>query len=170
VNNKLRWGLSAVALASLVVVIAVLVIQRNQHRQERELIAPEQLQQRLSAVQAADVGLLATDLDMDRLRQQEEERIRQMLARDLAQTNHPDPASAVALLMPAALSLVSTQEGLLADLERRLRSLPEEEWQRTVLSTDHWKLSVEDICLELRNLSETDSNWRWISISQCDAD
>ncbi|MEX2320525.1 MAG: hypothetical protein WD668_04160, partial [Saccharospirillum sp.] len=92
------------------------------------------------------------------------------LARDLSLTPHPDPDQAVALLTPGAVSLVATEEGLLAALTRRLVALPQEDWQRTIIAADHWQVAVGDSCLTLRNGDTSDVDWRWTSISRCETD
>ncbi len=166
----MKRGLAAAAVAVLFLLLVVWGVQRYQDRLERETLAPERLQQRLMAVHVGEGTLVADDLEEAELREQEHARIRQLLARDLAQTPHPDPDQALALLAPGAVSLVASQEGLLAALTRRLVALPQADWQRTIVAADHWELSVGDTCLTLRNRDATGVDWRWISISRCATD
>lgn len=168
-TKAMKWGLLAAIPGVCLVLIVVWGVQRHQERLERETYAPERLQQRLMDVQAGEGTLLAGDLDPDRLRAQEQDRIVQLLARDLSFTPHPDPDQALALLTPGAVSLVASEAGLLAALTRRLQALPQEPWQATVVDVGHWRLAVGESCLELRNLSATEADWRWTSITRCDA-
>lgn len=169
-TKPIKWGLAAAAVAVLFLLLVVWGVQRYQDRLERETHAPERLQQRLMAVQVGEGMLVAEDLEETELREQEHARIRQLLARDLSRTPHPNPDQALALLTPGAVSLVASQEGLLAALTRRLVALPKTDWQRTVVAADHWELAVGDTCLTVRNRDSTGVDWRWTSISRCSAD
>lgn len=169
-TKPIKWGLIAAVAGTLLVLSIVWGVQRYQERLEREIHAPERLQQALMAVQAGEGSLQADDLGAATLREQEQSRIRQLLARDLSSTPHPDPDQAVALLTPGAVSLVATEEGLLAALTRRLVALPQEDWQRTIIAADHWEVAVGDACLTLRSGGTTDVDWRWTSISRCETD
>ncbi len=167
-TKPIKWGLTAAVTGAVLLLLVLWSVQRYQDRLERETHAPERLQQRLMAVQAGDGTLQAEDLDEAGLRAQEEARIRQLLAQDLSQTPHPEPDQAVALLTPGAVSLVATQDGLLAALTRRLLALPQDDWVRTIVAADHWELAVGDTCLTLRDLGTEDADWRWTSISRCE--
>lgn len=168
--KPIRWGLAAVVVAVLFLLLVAWGVEGYQDRLERQTYAPERLQQRLMAVQAGKSELQAEDIEEAGLREQEHARIKQLLAQDLAQTRHPDPDQAVALLTPGAFSLVASPEGLLAALTRRLVALPKEGWQHTIVAADHWELSAGDTCLTLRNRDSIGVDWRWTSISRCAAD
>ncbi len=158
----------AAASGLVLMLLAVWGVKGYQDRLERETHAPERLLQRLMAVAAGEDDLQAGDLEETGLRSQEHARILQLLERDLLLTSHPEPGQAVALLTPGAVSMVDSTPGLLSALARRLQALPEEQWQRTVVASDHWEISVGDICLTLRNRDATGAYWRWTSITHCE--
>lgn len=169
-TRPIKWGLLAAIPGLCLVLIVVWGVQRYQDRLERETHAPERLLQRLMAVQAGEGTLQPDDLDVDQLRAQENERIMQLLARDLSLTPHPDPDQALSLLAPGAVSLVADEAGLIAALTRRLQALTRAAWQTTVVDAGHWQVAVGETCLALHNRSTTEAEWRWTSISRCDAD
>ena len=169
-TRTLKWGLIAAVVGVIAVLIVVVSVDRYQGRVERETHAPERLEQRLGRVQAGQESLQLADLDLYSLRRQEQARIVRLLTQDLAQANPSDPGMALALLTPAAVAPVASEEGLVTALTRRLRALPKNDWQRQVVAPDHWQLVAGDDCLVLRNLSESAVQWRWTSISRCDID
>lgn len=169
-TKPIKWGLIAAISGFCLVLIVVWGVQRYQDRLERENHAPERLLQRLMAVHAGEGTLQPDDLDVDQLRAQEHERILQLLARDLSLTPHPDSDQALALLAPGAVFLVASEAGLIAALTRRLQGLTQAAWQTTVVDAGYWLVAVGETCLALHNRSATEAEWRWTSITRCDAD